>query len=743
MSATSRANKNTYLKIFLLHLAMAVIAFLPSIIMQKGFFILAGDFNSQQIPFTIHSITNLKKGLIGFDPTIDLGTDFIGAMAFYLLGSPSFYLASLFPAKIFPYLVGFLYALKYAVAGLTSYVFIRRFTRENTSAFAGSVLYAFSGFMNENLLFYHFHDVVMLFPLLLITMDDLVMKNRRGSFALAVLLNAVVNYFFLPGEIIFLAIYFCVNYGMPYKKSVYKDFFKVLGEGVIGCMMGAVLLIPAFVFVKENPRVEFDYTGSNALLFTSKRYFFILKAFLFPAEVMSDHTAVYERNFTSCAAYLPMVGLAPVFAYLKIHKDKITKILYICLAAVLVPILNASFSAFAGIYCRWYYMPILIMSLASAKVIDGVFCDDELIRKKYKNALSSGILYTILLLAFFASYLVFFKWDSETESLIYRPELFSVYVIISALGLLVTYIFLVIKSKNAKKRFMIFLVVASMLLTGGQVIAYRSAHSRTNDEYKRIYYKALDLENHMGYRYSTTDNMVTLLGNVMGTGSFCSTVQGSIFEFYEAVGDERSVKAPKAPDGFDILTSAAYKEDVKDSLDYVKDESIPPIGFTYDSYITRTELDETVEDNKAMTMLRTLVIDDDKEDTVKEILEHEENPFADESDKEWLAEERKMESSSYFHIDNKGFESEITCSDDKYAFFSIPNSKGWSAFVNDEPSEILNVCGFMAVRVNAGDNRIVFKYKTPGLTLGIVTSVLFIIIFALYVIYFKKLKKRA
>ena len=48
----------------------------------------------------------------------------------------------------------------------------------------------------------------MFFPLLLIGMEELVQNNRRGFFAVAVALNAVVNYWFFIGSAVFCILYF-------------------------------------------------------------------------------------------------------------------------------------------------------------------------------------------------------------------------------------------------------------------------------------------------------------------------------------------------------------------------------------------------------------------------------------------------------------------------------------------------------------------------------------------------------
>ena len=65
------------------------------------------------------------------------------------------------------------------------------------------------------------------------------------------------------------------------------------------------------------------------------------------------------------------------------------------------------------------------------------------------------------------------------------------------------------------------------------------------------------------------------------------------------------------------------------------------------------------------------------------------------------------------------FYSEITSGSEQYAFFSVPYDKAWSATVNGESAEILNINGLMAVKVNAGKNCIRFHYSPTPLWCGI------------------------
>ena len=87
-----------------------------------------------------------------------------------------------------------LLALKIALAGLTAYAYAQRFLRPRLAVLAG-VLYAFSGFSLYNIFFNHFHEAMIWFPLLLLGIEQYMQEGRRGLFAVAVLMNALSNYY--------------------------------------------------------------------------------------------------------------------------------------------------------------------------------------------------------------------------------------------------------------------------------------------------------------------------------------------------------------------------------------------------------------------------------------------------------------------------------------------------------------------------------------------------------------------
>ncbi|MGX8728663.1 MAG: YfhO family protein, partial [Lachnospiraceae bacterium] len=763
-------------------------------------------------PFAMADMDAIKAGNWGWAWYLDLGSSLIGGQSFYTLGNPSFWLAAIFPSDWFMYVVGWIYALKYAVATLTAYMYIRQYVKNYRTASIGAILYAFSGYMATDLLFYHFHDVVALFPLLLLAFDALMVRGRKGPLIFAVLINALVNYFFIIGEIIFLVAYYIICYLVPDFRKNIKKLPQILFEGALGCLLGAALLVPSFLFTVQNPRVEVDYTGSNSGVFSFERYLYILKGLLFPGEVMSHQCAVIRSNFSSCNAYLPMVGMVLVIAFLSLHKKHwVSRMLKFSLVMAIVPFFNASFSLFAGLYCRWYYMPVLIMALASAIMLErwdverkaadheaylairqtreerrrrqaeelangpatiaeaaalakesqqmqaygagsasgtsgtgkvsptgepmatvgGRFADEPMPlprmtkphvpdpegRPKRKStvsekAITKGFIIWGLIYAGFVCFLLFVPWSKNDPSKIFEMWQFAIWASVSAAGTLVTWLILTKKKKKRLRTFTFAVMFFAILTTGGLVLSYQIVHGENAKSiYDRLMTSAKIEYNTPEYRFQGRDNLETLAHAYPTSGNFCSTVSGSIFRFYEGLGLSRDVKSPDAPDGLYTLISARYytsrkpKEDEEpiqtihgDSHTYYvyEDESIPPIGFTQDTYMTMSDFLQTNTSTRAIRMVKTLIVKDEDEAKVSGVLRKYED-FLDgvpkAGDLKAYGEAHLEEASTNVEQDSWHYAVTITAAADKYAFFSIPNDDGWSCTVNDKSVKILDSNG--------------------------------------------------
>ncbi len=218
-----KTQKSLHIQAFWTALLVAVAIFLPFVIYNGGYFIFIGDFNAQQIPFYKQVHRAIREGNVNWSWTTDLGANFLASYSFYNVTSPFFWLTLPFPTDFVPHLMAPLLCLKHGCAALTSYFWFKRFVRDQQYALLASVMYAFSGFMFFNIFFNHFHEVAVFFPLMLIGMEELVKNNRRGLFAAAVAINAIVNYWFFIGSAVFCVLYFFLrcfdkSFGASFKK---------------------------------------------------------------------------------------------------------------------------------------------------------------------------------------------------------------------------------------------------------------------------------------------------------------------------------------------------------------------------------------------------------------------------------------------------------------------------------------------------------------------------------------------
>ncbi|MBQ4105821.1 MAG: YfhO family protein [Clostridia bacterium] len=95
-------------------------------------------------------------------------------------------------------------------------------------------------------------------------------------------------------------------------------------------------------------------------------------------------------------------------------------------------------------------------------------------------------------------------------------------------------------------------------------------------------------------------------------------------------------------------------------------------------------------------------------------------------------------------INDNGFYGTVDLAESQLMFFSVPYSRGFEAYVDGEKAEILraNTWG-MALDLDAGEHTVEFRYRTTGLTAGMIISAVGIAALAGVAIYYKKRKAPA
>lgn len=788
-SVALKPQKECRLSTFLIALGVAAGFFVPYMILSEGYFIFYGDFNVQQIPFYQMCHAAVRDGNFGWNWYTDLGANFIGSYSFYLLGSPFFWLTVPFPNSFVPYLMGPLLILKFALAALTGYLFIRRFTRTPAAARLGGLLYAFSGFSIYNIFFNHFHEAIIMFPLLLLGLELLITENRRGIFMIAVCFSALVNYFFFFGMVVFTVIYFFVRLLSGAVKVRFSRFLAVAFEAVLGVALAAILLVPSFYAIIENSRVSNTLLGWNAITYGKEQiYLNIIQCFFFPPDLPARPVFFpgAQVKWSSLGGWLPLFSMVGVFTwFIEKRKTWIRRLLGISIFMAMVPILNSAFYAFnTSYYARWFYMPILIMSLATVMLTEDTSVD-----------WSAGFKWTVGVTAAFALTIGFFPQEDENGKLIfglYSQSDDGMYVARFWLAVLIATISLVILGlllrmlKHNRTAFFRAATVCVCIITlvyANVFVAMGRSHSY---EIKDVMIDTLiegevNLGDGEDFRidvYSGVDNTGMYLG-YPSINAFHSVVPPSIMDFYEFIGVERSVGSRPSTDVAAIrpLLSVKYLlnrtggdsfvdgngETLMSGYKYLRtengyyiyeNENYIPYGFSYDYYMTEEFCENYSEDIRADLMLKAILLTDEQAKKYGHCLKNIETlqnggyynhnggvslVFSDET----LAEDaaRLAETAAdKFNVTKSGFNTKVTRDGDSLVFFSVPFDKGWSATVNGEPVTIEKVnVGFMAVPVKAGESEIVFTYQTPGLHFGIIitlfaagTAVLYLIISAVF-----------
>ena len=731
MQKIKKLLKNKRFQAFMLSFLLGLIITLPNIILGSGIYSLFADLNIQEIPFNKYVNESIKNGSVLWAWGNELGSNFIGTFSFYNLTSPFNIIGYFFPSDWFKYLLGPIFILKYAVAGFTSYMFMERYVKNKNYALIGSLLYAFSGFQLSNTLFYHFHDVVAFFPLMLYALDRLVYDNKKGIFLLTTSLCLFTNWFFFVGEVVFAILYFLIKLITKEYKVSFKKFLTILLEGFLGVGIAAFILLPTIYFTLGNPRLSNGWTPLSMLVHNDRKiYIEILKAFVLPGEVMHPRAILYPSYYNSLDAYLPLFGIVLVIPYMINNKKSWPTILMLVSAIfMLIPILNSTFFALRDTYyARWYYMPLLIISLMSALKI----------KKKYK--LQSGLITTTLLYIFIILGLLYKQ--RKQEMVIFQETYFKYMVIAALVCLIIVAVLNLIKNENKK---IISYITAIFIFIGiwgnYMVYTYKSKTFETSEGYL-IYLKYDDngkFDNVRTNSGMTCYHNYGYIDNTNNIRAFNSNLNGSNFKFYYSIDYFRGVSTYINPDNIGLNDFLGVKYFID-----CGDKNLDMLGYKYIDDISNTKIYYNPDYKKFGFALNDYILNDDFKKlgtTEKTKTLNEKIVFTKKQELKYkylFNDVKPKYKYNKFKFEKNGFSSKIYSNKETLAIYTVPYDEGWTATINGKVTSIEDVDnGMMAIKINKGKNDIKFKYMPKGLKTGIVISVISTIITIIYFIRIK------
>ena len=778
-------SRGRYLMVMSIGFLTAFAVMLAFIIYDKGYFLMYGDFNVQQYPFYMHVHDAIWKGETGWDFKTDLGVNFIGSYSFYNLGSPFFLLTLLLPSGAVPYAIGPLLSFKVGCCAMTGYAYIRRFTRYDDYAVLGGLMYAFSGFSIFNMFFNHFHEPMVFFPLMLIALEELMINDRKGWFAVTVAVNAFVNYYFFVAEVVFIILYFFVRVAMCSEWKVTPQKFGTIAfEAVLGFGLAGVIVFPSVWEVAKNPRAESKLYGWNAVVYpNSQRYLNILESFFFPPDLPARPNFTPDSNtkWGSLAAWLPLFGMTGVIGWLQSRKGHwLRRMIIICFFMAFIPLLNSAFQLISSTYyARWFFMFTLMTSLATVMAMSNSDVDWE---RAFRWSL--GI---TLAIALPIGLLLRTEADAENGAqaeygLYAYEDRFWIYVAIVMLSLMMVSLIIRFIMQNDRRTVYalsmtgitgIYICTLFIFIGQGKTLSYDSREYVIPYALSRAEEIHLDNLHESRYRvdfYKDMDNM-GMFWDTSCIQAFHSIVPKSVIDFYDSVGVQRGVGSRPEVEKYAIrsLLSVKYLFDNAGKGGFSQDQSgqstttnpkmtgwtflkneagyniwqndcYIPMGFTYDYSISERDFYESfTSGERGNLMLRAIVLDSECEEKYGDLLEPlpNSNTSFDESGYQSDCRDRAQTCCDAFETNSGGFTASIELDKANLVFFSVPYHDGWKAYVNGREVSVEKVnVGFMAVECGAGHSDIKFEFETPMLGMGTAVSLVCIAAFAVYALFF-------
>ena len=786
-------SKEKYLLAFLLGFGCIMLTFLPIMIAERGYLIFYGDFNAQQIPFYNLANDTVREYNFGWNWFTDLGSDFMTSYSFYLFGSPFFRLSTLLPRGLVSHSIPVLLALKHGIASMTAYAYIRRFVRNKYSAVAGGLMYACSGFQLFNLFFNHFHDVTALFPLMLIAMEENINCRRKGVFAVIVAVMAINNYYFFTGQAVFLVLYYLFRMLCPDFNTSWKKFFGLAFEAVAGTAMAAFILLPSAFSLMGNYRITEHLLGQDMVLYSDNTLIPRIIQTFFMIPDMPARPNLFNSDFekwASIGGYLPLFSMTGVITFMSTRKKHwASRLTALCIFFAFIPILNSLFQAANSYYyARWFYMPILIMAMMTAHTLDDTEADNM------KGLRITAVVTTVFALIGLLpkknddDKLVFFQLAEYVGY-------FRIQIGLAFICLVAAYY--IYRNKSVHKPFIrkAVLCTAVVSLISSYIVVLNGAYDLDSaNKYIDTVIKGgdkvweqVDEDNFFRVDMSEDCDNFPMIWKLPTMRAFQSVVTPSIMQFYDYIGIARNVASRADTTHYTLrglFSVKYYYKEIKNDMTYemltklVKKEAptystddgtktddfviIPkefegfeyagengrfeiyenklyiPMGFGYDRYITHDKAEKLSKSTREKVMMDSLILSDSSQENKFDFMTESDTSDAGKLNKDDYRRfcEEKRENASYeFTFNEKGFKSKIRLSKPMLVFFSVPYSEGWTAEVNGKAVDVERVNeGFMAVPADAGDNTIVFHYRTPYLTMGIIISLCGAGLLAVYII---------
>ncbi len=722
-------------KLLLLTLFTLALALLP-VMALRGDLWLSSDFVHQEVAFILETKRMLSTGAPWWSWNTYLGADFIGSYAFYTLTSPFVWINCLLSESLLEVGVAITFVLKFLCMAILAWIYLHKMGVSKANSAFGSYLFTFSSFSIASLYYYHFYEPIIVFLLLLIAVERLLRRERWGMTCVALASFAVVfvNFYFAIGTLIFTLIYVFFRASSNEIDFSVKIAVKGFVAVAVGIVMCSFLLLPVLnqmlVTTRADAQSAFDTTAMLNLLERLRT--------LFMPKVVEGATVFVPDGSASLSneACIAVFGLSLALVYAWHHRDWLAALLVTLLVLYLTP-LNGIFTLYTNpLYTRWAFALTLIIVLCTVRVLDEF-------RNVKRGVISYSILSSVVVLAFVAKVVI-------GNGLHFPGPRFIALIALFFAGIVA----LVMWARGKmRQRWLKVAVVACVVVQMWLFLINLGTDSKWYNSLKNNVERGTDVVTSRS-DFRNGDSFLAynagLLRNRASVQGYHSVIYKDVDALMKtAMHDfwaKNKLRANVHQDELEALLSVKdiYEFDSVVNLTRRDNKYYIPMGFAYDSYITRSKFDELINDttiNLPLLMLNSMVVEDRN---IQELgLTHEFELGDTLLDLDSVVDERKRVVASEFAGDSRGYKAKVDVPKETVMFFSVPIAYGFKATIDGKPATIFkaNLC-MQAMNIPKGKHTIVASYFPSGLKIGAWISSIGVLLFLLIWFFDRKALKR-
>lgn len=566
-----------------------------------------------------------------FDFGVGYGTSIITSFHYYGITDPLCWTSILVPADYTEYLYGFLTIARYYIAGLGFLLYCKTMKQDLRVAVMSSFIYIFCAFSLHGVTNHPFFISGMVyFPYILIGTEKIFKKQNPLVFILSVALMILTNFYFSYTAIIMTAVYVIIRFVyLKHTKFLKELFFTILRFacfGALAIMVAGVIFLPVLSVFFGSNRAEIS--KPVPILYDYKYY----------ESLINSYMGVSGIGYWNIAGYTPIALISVFFIFIKKGKYKPLKTAVIVSYILqLFPIFGSMLNGFDYVSNRWIWANAFLMAF----IVTCTFKDiiKASLTDKRKILIISGIYLLVFILI---------RSSKNISTLTQLALLTTIIICLIATELLFR--------ENLKKRcaYAIAFITAFAISFNG-IFCYSPAYNNAVSQFENLgqvtekfdYNESNNLNHHLKntkssfYRYESADIRSThlnqsIFNNTSGLSFFFSLSSENTVPFfyemelpiitssmYENINSRSFIGALTSTKHYittNINDNAPYgykKVGQRDSWILYKNQNALPIGYTYDSYITRDEYDNLSSVEKQEVLLQSVLLEKDADNIKK------------------------------------------------------------------------------------------------------------------------------